>query len=142
MSAHERPAFVRDMLHNLEQKRTHLAVFRMWCEEKAPPECHDVLQAVIQTTAQMIDALVAALRKHGESIPETVPNPYFIAEARKQPHSNARLHFAEQFLRRSLAWYEERLSRAMETEERALWDHLFTLETRNWATVEDYINPS
>ncbi len=140
MAGREKSPFVRDLLHNLETKQTHLAVFRMWCEEKAPPECHDVLKEVIENTSQMIDILVQALKDQGERVPNVLPNPDFIAEAKKQPHSRARLHFAEQFLRRSLAWYEERLTRQSTPEEHSVWDRLFTLETNNWARIEDYLS--
>ncbi len=141
MAGREKSPFVRDLLHNLETKQTHLAVFRMWCEEKSPPECQDVLKYVIDNTTQMVDILVQALKRQGERVPNVVPDPELIAEARKQPHSRARLNFAEQFLRRSLAWYEERLERDGDAEERDVWDRLFTLETNNWARVEDYLSP-
>ncbi len=141
MAGRKKSPFVQDLLRNLETKRTHLAVFRMWCEEKTSPECEDVIKEVIENTTQMVDILTQALRQEGEQVPEIMPNPDFIAEARKQPHSRARLNFAEQFLRRSLAWYEERLSRRDVPGEREVWDRLFTLETNNWARIEDYLSP-
>lgn len=141
MAGRKKSPFVQDLLRNLEVKKTHLAVFRMWCEEKTSPECEDVVKEVLTNTAQMVDILTHALRRQGEQIPEITPNPDFIAEARKQPHSRARLAFAEKFLRRSLAWYEERLSRQEDPEEHEVWDRLFTLETNNWAKVEDYLSP-
>lgn len=141
MAGRERSSFVRDLLHNLETKQTHLAVFRMWCEEKSPPECEDVLKEVIENTTQMVDILTQALKQQGVRVPDIVPRPDFIAEARKQPHSRARLAFAEEFLRRSLAWYEERLAHDDHPDQREVWDRLFTLETNNWARVEDYLNP-
>ncbi len=141
MSTHKPSTFARYLLQNLQTKRDHLAVFRMWCEEKSPPECQQVFGDIMTTTSTMIDLIVEALRREGEDIPPPSPDPHFIAEARKQPNSRSRLGFAEQFLRRSLAWYEERLSEARSPEERALWDQLFTLETSNWAKVEDYLSP-
>ena len=140
MAGREKSSFIRDLIHNLETKQTHLAVFRMWCEEKAPSECHNVLKDVIDNTTEMIDVLVQALKQQGERVPDILPNPDFIAEAKKQPHTRARLSFAEQFLRRSLAWYEERLTRPSAPEERDVWDRLFTLETNNWARIEDYLS--
>ncbi len=136
----ERSAFIQDILTNLDQKRTHLAVFRMWCQEKNPPECDRVFNKIIRNTQEMIDILIDTLRRHGQPVPDHLPNPRFIAEARKQPNSEARIHFAERFLRRSLAWYEERLSRASSPEEREVWERLFEIEANNWALVEDYIN--
>ncbi len=134
--------FAQDLLDNLKVKKTHLAVFRMWCEEESPPECQGVIKDVIENTQQMIDILEEALKREGVRVPDVIPNPDFIAEARKQPHSRARLNFAEQFLRRSLAWYEERISRLEEgRKEREIWDQLFTLETNNWAAIEDYLSP-
>ncbi len=137
----ETSTFVQDLLTNLDQKRTHLAVFRMWCQERHPPECETVFNQIIENTREMIDILIDALKKEGVPIPDHLPNPRFIAEARKQPNTNARLHFAERFLRRSLAWYEERLARAQDPEEREVWERLFELEATNWALVEDYLNP-
>ncbi len=141
MTTHKPSPFARSLLQNLQVKRDHLAVLRMWCEEKSPPECQQVFGDVMSTTSKMIDLIIEALRREGEDIPPPSPDPQFIAEARKQPNSRSRLSFAEQFLRRSLAWYEERLSEAKTPEERAFWDQLFTLETNNWAKVEDALSP-
>ena len=99
-----------------------------------------MLETLIANTSQMVDALVQALRREGVAVPSPEPNPALIKEARKPPHSRARLHYAEQLLRRSLAWYEERLDEAS-PEERPLWERLFALETENWARVEDMLTP-
>jgi len=132
--------FVRHVLDNLAQKRTHLAVFRMWLDENPSPECQQVLQTLIHNTLQMIDMLVEALHREGVRPPDPAPDPELIREARKPPHSRACLHFAEHLLRRSLAWYEARLDQAV-AQERSLWERLFLLETENWAQVEDAITP-
>ncbi len=141
MTPRERSPFVQDLLANLEHKRTHLAIFRMWCQEKHPPECDAVLNEVIKNTQNMIDILVDALKREGEPIPESLPNVDMIAEARKQPNSEARMNYAERLLRRSLAWYEERIARAETEEQRKVWESLFEIEANNWALVEDYLSP-
>jgi len=133
-------AFVQQLLDTLAQKRTHLAIFRMWWDEHPTPECRDVLQVLIANTTQMIDTIVAALRQEGVRPPDPEPDPRLIREAKKPPHARACLHWAEQTLRRSLAWYEERMSQAGERE-RPVWERLFLLESENWARVEDAITP-
>ncbi len=129
-------AFVGYVLDNLAQKRTHLAVFRMWLDESASPECQAVLQTLVHNTLQMIDTLTEALRREGIRAPDPAPDPAMIREARKPPHSRACLHLAEQMLRRSLAWYEERLDQAA-AHERPLWERLFLLERENWGAVQN-----
>jgi len=113
----------------------------MWCQEKNPPECDAVLNEVIKNTQRMIDILIDALKREGEPIPDTLPNVDMITEARKQPNSEARMNYTERLLRRSLAWYEERIARAETEEHRKVWEHLFETEANNWALVEDYLNP-
>ncbi len=141
MVERERSPFVQDLLSNLERKRTHLAIFRMWCQEKQPPECDAVLKEVIGKTQQLVDILVNALKKEGEPVPDTLPNPDMIAEARKQPNSEARMNYAERLLRRSLAWYEDRIAHSERPEERQVWESVFEIEANNWALVEDYLSP-
>lgn len=141
MSVLKSSPFAEDLKHTLEAKRTHLAVFRLWKQSGGPEDFIELLEILIEHTTHMIDTLVDALRREGEPIPDIMPEASFIAEAQRQPTTPARARFAERFLRRSMAWYEERLSAAREGDERATWSHLFDLETENWARVENYLSP-
>lgn len=132
--------YVQSLLDNLAQKRTHLAIFRMWWDEHPTPECREVLKDLIARTQDMVDTITEALRREGVRAPDPEPDPVLIREAKKPPHARACLHWAEQALRRSLAWYEQQLAQAR-PEERPVWERLFLLESENWAQVEDAITP-